>query len=219
MKLLSEIQKNLKAPKNQYNTFGKYNYRSCSDIVEAVKPLMGNAALTMSDEIVLIGERYYVKATVTFTHEGDRVTVTAYAREAESRKGMNADQLTGATSSYARKYALNGLFAIDDAKDSDDMNKHGKGNGIGADAKSKPQPKPQQDVTKIVEQTFFNYTTEHADEVAKGFAFDGVKFKTALQNQWKKLPKKQKDAFKNTQAEFSALSKKVKVEDCLVEAA
>jgi hypothetical protein len=217
MKLLSEIQKNLKAPKNQYNTFGKYKYRSCSDIVEAVKPLMGNAALTMSDEIVLIGERYYLKATVTFTHEGDSITVTGYAREAESRKGMNADQLTGATSSYARKYALNGLFAIDDAKDSDDMNKHGEGNGTGAD--EKPQPKPEQDVTKIVEQTFFNYTTEHADEVAKGFAFDGVKFKSALQAQWKKLAKKQKDAFKNTQAEFTKLAKKVKVEDCLVEAA
>ena len=115
------IQKELKAPKNQKNSFGGYNYRSCEDILEAVKPLLHENGLkqTISDDIVNIGDRYYVKATVTITDGEETETVTAYAREAENKKGMDESQLTGATSSYARKYALNGLWLIDDTKDAD----------------------------------------------------------------------------------------------------
>lgn len=120
---LLEIQQALKAPKGQTNTFGKYNYRSCEDIVEAVKPLLGEqkAVLTISDEIKLVGERYYIFATATIidAETGETVAVTAQAREANEKRGMDTSQVTGATSSYARKYALNGLLAIDDTKDAD----------------------------------------------------------------------------------------------------
>ena len=134
---LMNIQAELKAPKNQYNAFGKYHYRSCEDILEALKPLLKKykVSLIISDEIVLIGDRYYVKATATLIDAENEVnfldgqgviSASAYAREDEQKKGMDLSQLTGSTSSYARKYALNGLFAIDDTKDSDYTNKHGK---------------------------------------------------------------------------------------------
>lgn len=119
---LSEIQARLVAPKGQTNAFGKYKYRSCEDILEAVKPILAefNATLIISDEIVMMGERFYVKATarVTFSSE-DFAQSNAFAREPLIKKGMDEAQITGATSSYARKYALNGLFAIDDTKDAD----------------------------------------------------------------------------------------------------
>lgn len=118
-KKLWTIQQTLNAPKNQRNNFGGYSYRSAEDILEAVKPLLQNVTLTLNDEIVLIGDRYYVKATATLSDGEDVIAVTAYAREEENKRGMDASQLTGATSSYARKYALNGLFCIDDAKDAD----------------------------------------------------------------------------------------------------
>jgi len=127
---LLRVQTQLKAPKNQYNIFGKYYYRSCEDITEAVKPLLAeeNLIMTISDELILIGDRYYVKATVTVIdgETGEKHEVHAYAREAESKKGMDESQITGAASSYARKYALNGMFAIDDTKDSDATNTHEK---------------------------------------------------------------------------------------------
>lgn len=119
------IQTKLRAPKNQYNKFGGFHYRNCEDILEAVKPILAKvkAAVIIEDSIELIGGRYYVKATAklidTEVAEMIAVTNTAYAREDESKKGMDGAQLTGATSSYARKYALNGLFAIDDNKDGD----------------------------------------------------------------------------------------------------
>lgn len=122
MEILNKIQKELKAPKNQYNAFGKYKYRSCEDILEAVKPLLNNATLVINDEMVVIGERYYIKATATLTEADKSISATAYAREPEEKKGMDSAQITGATSSYARKYALNGLFLIDDTKDSDATN-------------------------------------------------------------------------------------------------
>lgn len=126
---LMNVQANLKAPKGQFNAFGKYKYRSCEDIVESVKPLLkqNGLLLTMSDEIVMVSDRIYVKATATIidTAEGKEISVTALAREEESKKGMDGSQVTGASSSYARKYALNGLFAIDDTKDSDSTNTHG----------------------------------------------------------------------------------------------
>lgn len=120
---VGDIQHKLKAPKGQYNSFGKYNYRSCEDILEGVKPLLKehNLALLIDDEIVQIGERYYVKATAKITDGREIVSATAYAREPDTKKGMDASQVTGATSSYARKYALNGLLAIDDTKDADTM--------------------------------------------------------------------------------------------------
>ena len=137
---LRAVQSALKAPKGQENKFGGYKYRSCEDILEAVKPLLAQngLALTISDEVVMVGERYYIRATAMLT-DGDQVhSVTAQAREPESRKGMDEAQVTGSSSSYARKYALNGLFCIDDTKDPDATNTHGK------DAPQKqPQPKPE----------------------------------------------------------------------------
>lgn len=119
MEKLAKIQKELNAPKNQRNNFGGYNYRSAEDILEAVKPLLDGALLLLTDEIVMIGDRYYVKASAYFEDGDFQKTTTAYAREPEEKKGMDSSQITGATSSYARKYALNGLFCIDDAKDAD----------------------------------------------------------------------------------------------------
>lgn len=116
---LAEIQKELKAPKGQRNTFGNYNYRSCEDIVEAVKPLLNGLTLTLSDEVVAVGDRFYVKATATLSDGKDTIQTTAFAREPLEKKGMDSSQITGACSSYSRKYSLNGMFAIDDTKDAD----------------------------------------------------------------------------------------------------
>ena len=130
MKRIIDIQQKIKVPKGQYNSFGGYKYRSCEDILEAVKPLLQkqNLLLIINDELVSINERYYVKATATIYDENGKEVIhtTAYAREEENKKGMDGSQITGASSSYARKYALNGLFGIDDTKDSDTTNKHGK---------------------------------------------------------------------------------------------
>ena len=130
MRRLIEIQNELKAPKNQRNNFGGYNYRSCEDILEAVKPLLKKhgLALVIKDDLIAIDGRFYIKAIAQlFDETGKEVTfTTALAREEENKKGMDASQLTGSTSSYARKYALNGLFAIDDNKDADATNTHDK---------------------------------------------------------------------------------------------
>jgi hypothetical protein len=127
---LMNIQRDLKAPKNQFNAFGKYKYRSCEDILEAVKPLLveNKMILVISDSIEGVNQKNYVKATVVLTdvENGDKIESAAYAREADNKKGMDDSQITGATSSYARKYALNGLFGIDDSKDADSTNTHGK---------------------------------------------------------------------------------------------
>ena len=127
---LMTVQTKLRAPKGQYNSFGKYSYRSCEDILEALKPLLAEvgAIVNVSDEIKLIGDRFYVEATASFidVETGERMIAKASAREAETKKGMDDSQVTGSVSSYARKYALNGLFAIDDNKDADSTNTHGK---------------------------------------------------------------------------------------------
>lgn len=129
---LNEIQRKLIAPKTQFNSFGKYKYRSCEDILEAVKPLLGNDSfVTITDDIVLIGDRYYVKATATYHNGNQAISTSAFAREALDKKGMDDSQITGTASSYARKYALNGLFCIDDSKDADH-----------ADNTTKPEAKP-----------------------------------------------------------------------------
>lgn len=125
MKELIAIQSELKAPKTQFNKFGGYKYRKAEDILEAVKPLLAQqkCTLTITDDIVLVGNRIYVKATATIKNEkGESETSTGWAREEEQKKGMDGSQITGASSSYARKYALNGLLAIDDNQDSDTTN-------------------------------------------------------------------------------------------------
>lgn len=151
MEALRTIQAKLKAPKNQLNKFGGYNYRSCEDILEAVKPLLAEtkSQLTLSDEVVEIGGRIYVKATATILDAESSHTVTAYAREAETKKGMDDSQITGTASSYARKYALNGLFLIDDTRDADTDEYQKQQAPAKAAAPARPQaparpaPKPQ----------------------------------------------------------------------------
>lgn len=134
-------QNALKAPKNQRNTFGNYNYRSCEDILEAAKPICKaqNLLLTLSDEVLTVGDRFYIKATASLrdTESDESVTVTAFARESDSKKGMDDSQVTGTASSYARKYALNGLFCVDDTKDADTDAYHKV-----TTAEAKPEKKP-----------------------------------------------------------------------------
>ena len=153
-----DIQHKLKAPKGQYNSFGKYNYRSCEDILEGVKPLLKehNLALLIDDEIVQIGERYYVKATAKITDGREIVSATAYAREPDTKKGMDESQITGATSSYARKYALNALLCIDDTKDADTM-----------DNSKKPAQQTQ--------ETVYNWQTLKARATQGGISEDDLK--------------------------------------------
>lgn len=144
MKELINIQSKLNAPKGQYNAFGKYKYRSCEDILAAVKPLLADngCTLTMSDTITEVGGRIYVMAEATLTNStGEIATTTAYAREENEKKGMDASQVTGAASSYARKYALNGLFAIDDTKDADALNTSAEYTKKTT-AKTAPAPQP-----------------------------------------------------------------------------
>ena len=127
---LLKAQEELKAPKGQYNSFGKYKYRSAEDILEAVKPInvRNGILLTITDEPILIGEWHYIKASATVTDGVDNLTVTAYARESETKKGQDLSQITGTASSYARKYALNGLYLIDDTKDADTDEYRNQGN-------------------------------------------------------------------------------------------
>ena len=148
MKELIAIQKELKAPKSNRNSFGNYNYRSCEDILEAVKPLLHRAGcfLTISDDIVAVLDRVYVKATATITNGTESITTTAFAREQtakynkEGKETMDHAQLTGSASSYARKYCLNGLFAIDDTKDADTNEQHMQSrNAPVQDVKATPQ--------------------------------------------------------------------------------
>jgi hypothetical protein len=128
MLTLTKIQSELKAPKNLTNKFGGYSYRSCEGILEAVKPILAKyeATLIISDDIVTSADRVYVKATASFKCKEGEASVTAFARESASKKGMDESQITGAASSYARKYALNGLFLIEDSPDADATNDHGK---------------------------------------------------------------------------------------------
>lgn len=139
---LIEIQSELKAPKSQFNKFGGYNYRNCEDILEAVKPLCAKHEIVplLSDEIVMIGDRFYIKATAKVTDGKDEIATTAFARESKDKKGMDESQITGSASSYARKYALNGLFCIDDTKDADFMD--------NSQSNKQQQPKPQQQPPK-----------------------------------------------------------------------
>lgn len=152
------IQSELKAPKGQYNSFGKYNYRSCEDILEGVKPLLTKhgLVLTIQDSIDLIGDRFYVKATATITDGKEQLSTSAYARESLDKKGMDASQVTGATSSYARKYALNGLLCIDDTKDADTMDNSKKS-------------------TQQTQETVYNWSTLKARATQGGISEEDLK--------------------------------------------
>ena len=146
MKELIAIQSELKAPKSQFNKFGGYKYRKAEDILEAVKPLLAKQKCTLiiTDDVVLIGNRIYVKATATIKNEkGECETTTGWAREEETKKGMDGSQITGASSSYARKYALNGLFAIDDNADSDTTNDGQQQTQQQAQTQARQQATPQ----------------------------------------------------------------------------
>lgn len=196
MNKLAVIQQGLKAPKNQKNTFGNYNYRSCEDILEALKPLLGDSVLLITDDIVQIGERYYVKATAQFITSDGMKSVSAFAREAFDKKGMDAAQITGAASSYARKYALNGLFCIDDTKDPDDNNKGNNNSALPSTEKPTPQAKEDKRKKKI-SQEFFNYTTEHKDDLLEGFEWDEAAFARIIMEGDPKTVKDFKNIVKN----------------------
>lgn len=194
-----DIQSVLVAPKNQYNSFGKYKYRSLEDITEAVKPLLHKAGLVLflADELVLIGDRYYVKATAIVTNGESTYQVSAYAREPLSRKGMDESQITGAASSYARKYAMNGLFAIDDTKDADSDD--------NSDAKTKPHPKkappkttnakdkktdanPEPKINEIVELAFQEFKAFRKDALPAGFHYSLPIFYQVIEQKFGHLP-------------------------------
>lgn len=150
MKELITIQSELKAPKSQFNRFGNYKYRKAEDILEAVKPILNKqkCTLILTDDIVMVGNRIYVKATATLKNEkGEMETTTAFAREEDTKKGMDGSQITGAASSYARKYALNGLFAIDDNQDSDTTNT-GNQQTVQQATPASVQAQPQQQATQ-----------------------------------------------------------------------
>lgn len=138
---VSKIQKELKAPKSQRNNFGNYNYRNCEDILEAVKPLLGGLVLTVSDDVVAVGNRIYIKSTSTITDGTTSLSNTAFARESEEKKGMDSAQISGSSSSYARKYSLNGLFLIDDTKDADSDAVTAVTRGEKMPEKTSPAPK------------------------------------------------------------------------------
>ena len=174
MKNLIKIQSELKAPKNQRNNFGNYNYRNCEDILEAVKPLLDKyeCTLTISDDIVEVGGRVYVKAIATFydIKLGTSLSVSAFAREPEQQKGMSESQVTGASSSYSRKYALNGLFLIDDTKDADATNSHGKGAQVQVtNAKPSAAAKPSSSVPDM-----FQKAVDRMKEVGTQAKYDEI---------------------------------------------
>ena len=156
---LARIQKVLKAPKSQFNNFGKYSYRSCEDVLEAVKEVT-NCAVTLTDEIVVIDVNIYVKAVATLINsEGESTSTTAFAREPITKKGMDPSQITGAASSYARKYALNGLFAIDDNKDAETVDNSTNNNT--------EKPKKEKKLAENTEKPWYNDIKKHQDLMTK----------------------------------------------------
>jgi hypothetical protein len=161
---LLDVQNELKAPKSQYNKFGNYNYRNCEDILEAAKPICKKhkAVVFLSDKLVMNGERHYIEATATFVdvETNETIIVTAYAREEESKKGMDGSQVTGASSSYARKYALNGLFDVDDTKDSDGNNQDGNQANNGNQKKTTNKAKQEQDVFLEINKAISAYSKQ-----------------------------------------------------------
>lgn len=180
---LFKIQQELKVPKNQKNTFGNYNFRNCEDIMEASKPICAknNCLLTCTDELKQVGDRYYVQATATIfdLDSEENISTSAYAREEETKKGMDASQITGASSSYARKYALNGLLQLDDNKDAD-TNEYKKQQEKGNQKPNTPKKddKPVEKVTneqiKLI-QTLFTKIEKSENQIFKNFTNDTAK--------------------------------------------
>ena len=170
-----KIQSELKAPKGQYNNFGKYKYRSCEDILEAVKPLLkeNNLIMNITDELISVGERYYIKATAILTdvEKEEQFINVAYAREDETKKGMDGSQITGTASSYARKYALNGLFLIDDTKDADTDEYHNQNNKMITKAQIKKIGELVEDISAMLNyyniDKIENMTSDLADQIIK----------------------------------------------------
>lgn len=177
------IQQRLKAPKGQYNEFGKYRYRSCEDILEGVKPLLAEAGavLTLNDEITEIGGRVYVKASAILrdTETDSFITNTAYAREPEDKKGADASQITGAASSYARKYALNGLFCIDDVKDADATNTHGRKAAATAADQRQQDALVRSEIMRIM-NTFPNLRAQVRDRYGDPESITGISAQQCL---------------------------------------
>ena len=166
---LANVQHELKCNKSLYNGFGGYSYRSTELIMEAVKPLLfsNDLCLIITDSVELIGNRFYIKATATiYNKEGEQISTTAYAREEESKKGMDVSQLTGSTSSYARKYALNGLLAIDDTKDADATNTH----GVISDSKAIPTNSKTNNTTNTYKLTEGQIKRLYAIGYKKGYS-------------------------------------------------
>ena len=163
---VSKLQAELKCNKSQYNSFGKYNYRSCEDITEAIKPYLTQLglALIMNDEVVFIDGRFYIKSTATLinTEDGEKISSTAYAREEDAKKGMDASQVTGAASSYSRKYALNALLCLDDTKDADASNTHSK-ESTTPNIQSRPQQRPTNNQTSSRNSTSANISITLAE--------------------------------------------------------
>lgn len=184
---LGIIQSKLKAPKGQYNSFGKYKYRSCEDILEAVKPLLAETktVLSVTDRMEVVGDRIYVRAEAHLNDCEDtgEITTVAYAREEESKKGMDSSQVTGAASSYARKYALNGLFCIDDNKDSDSTNTGDKATGKKAELVKETEMISSENIMSI--KNIINKYPESnlIEQIKTRFKVDGIKSLTKEKGQ------------------------------------
>lgn len=209
---LLTVQMELKAPKSQYNKFGGYNYRSTEDILQAVKPLLkkDNDNLSLSDEPIMVGDWHYIKATATFTDKNDKTTVsTGYAREAANKKGMDDSQITGTASSYARKYALNGLFLIDDTKDADTDEYHNQQRPSAQHQPARKRPAPQKQMSQlqknqqeykklrqqIIESFGSDMTLDSANDQIKQMA--GISNDDSIEAKYQKMVKTAKDILSN----------------------
>ena len=199
---LANVQHELKCNKSLYNSFGKYSYRSTELIMEAVKPLLfeNDLCLIITDSVELIGDRFYIKATATiYNKEGEQISTTAYAREEEGKKGMDASQVTGSTSSYARKYALNGLLAIDDTKDADATNTH----GVTSDSKATSTNSKANNTTSTYKLTEGQIKRLYAIGYKKGYSREymaklvNAKYKKSIED----LSKEEYDYICNTLGE------------------
>lgn len=231
---LQTIQQKLKAHKGQTNKFGNYKYRSCEDILEAVKPLLAetNTVVLMRDDIILVGDWHYVKATVRLVGGEDYVETIAFAREPEIKKGMDASQITGTASSYARKYALDGLFCIDDTKDSDATNK-GENDEQREPAKYDKAAKDLQDDAKAEKEkeaadlkakidelnklAWFEFQTVRADEMPDGKVFKEEFFLNELREVFKMLSPTAKKKFVWNLSSVNKMAEQVKSENCLTD--
>ena len=210
---LLHVQQNLKAPKGQYNSFGKYHYRSCEDIQEALKPLLAEvkAVLLISDEIVQIGDRFYIRAAASLqdVESGEKITNIAYARECESKAGMDAAQITGSCSSYARKYALNGLFCIDDAKDPDSMENGTDARQQDSGAKNRSNSRARQQSSNNRSGGVLYVNQQHINTIRAEIARTGAKeAAVCYQYHIKSLQEMTMEQFKNAMLIFRQMQNK-----------